>query len=199
MRLPLNTLLVVAASTLASLSQDLASFLDLQRAAVLDGQLWRLFSAHLVHFTPAHLVTDLLVFAAAGWFIERKGPGYFWSLYMVTALMISTCLLLTCPSMSNFGGLSGVASGALFYCALSGFREPGYWRLISGFIIAALPLKALTDLYMPRVISDEAVQQAFVPMPLSHVVGIFAALIFFLIVRRLTPKKPDSTVLVSRC
>lgn len=184
MRFPVSTFIVVVASVATSLSQDLSSLLVLEREAVLNGQLWRLFSAHLVHFTPTHLATDLLVFAIAGWIIECKGLGYYWTLYLVTALMISLSLLLIYPSMSSYGGLSGIASGTLYYCALYGIREAGYRRVISGVLIAVLPVKAIADIYTVVAILDASGQQAFVPMPLSHIVGILTALVFHLAISR---------------
>ncbi|HEX9171332.1 MAG TPA: rhomboid family intramembrane serine protease, partial [Telluria sp.] len=54
----------------ASLAQ-----MEFDRSAIPAGQLWRLWSGHLVHFSVPHALGDALVLLAAGLSVERAlGP-----------------------------------------------------------------------------------------------------------------------------
>ena len=69
---PLFTLVILFASVLSFISPKIAALLVFDRSAVMQGEAWRLFSSHFVHFSNIHLFYNLLVFSIAGWLVERK-------------------------------------------------------------------------------------------------------------------------------
>ncbi len=179
-QVPIVTLLVVAAGIAAYVIPGLASQLVYDRAAILSGEVWRLLTGNWVHFSASHLLYDLLALGIAGWIIERRGYPNFGLLCVLAAVGISTALLAASPEVQLYGGLSGVATGALIYLALYGLKEPGPWRWIC---IAALVLtvgKVLLESMTGRFIIGAAGSVPFVPVPLSHIVGgLTAALLFW--------------------
>ena len=179
-QVPVVTALAVAAGIGTYVIPGLASHLVYDRAAILSGEVWRLLTGNWVHFSPSHLFYDLLALGIAGLIIERRGYPYFGLLCVLSALGITTALLAITPEVQSYGGLSGVATGAIIYLALHGLKEPGPWW---GICVAALVLtlgKVLLESMMGQLTFAAVHRIPFVPVPLSHVVGgVTASLIFW--------------------
>lgn len=99
-----------------------------ERAAVLGGQLWRLFTAHALHLGWTHLLlnaTGLLLCAALApqAFQPRRLPQLLGCL-AVLALAVSLGLLCFSPGLAHYVGLSGVLYG-LFLWALAPLARTG--------------------------------------------------------------------------
>ena len=157
----------------------LASLLVYDRTAILSGEVWRLLTGNWVHFSASHLLYDLLALSIAGWIIERRGYPYFGLLCVLSALGIGTVLLAMRPEVQSYGGLSGVASGAIIYLALHGLKKPGSWRWIC---LAALVLtlgKVLLESVTGRLTFAAVDRVPFVPVPLSHIMGGLTAAFLF--------------------
>ena len=179
-RIPVVTALVVTAGIGTYLIPGLASQMVYDRSAILSGEVWRLLTGNWVHFSASHLFYDLLALGIAGWIIERRGYPYFGLLCVLAAVGISTALLAGRPEVQSYGGLSGVATGAIIYLALHGLQERGAWRWVC---IAALVLtvgKVLLESITGRFIIAATGSISFVPLPLSHIVGgLTASLVFW--------------------
>jgi len=182
-RYPILTPLVLSVSVLSFCSPKIASMLVFDRDAVMQGEVWRLFSSYFVHFTNIQLVYNLLVFGIAGWIVEKKSQLHFSLLYLSMALVIGVTLFVLKPAMTYYGGLSGLACGFTFYCALLGIVESSPWRMISKLIIFLLPLKIFLELHNRVSILPYWGRQAFVIMPGSHLTGVIVALIFYFVLR----------------
>ena len=180
--LPILTAIVSLISVLSFLFPEIASVLIFDRDAVLRGEVWRVLSCHCVHFTATHLAYNLAAFGVAGWIVERKGYPLFGLLYVLTASVISTSLLILKPAMTYYGGLSGIACGIIFYGALVRAKEPGPWRRMCQFIVICLPVKIAIELCSSASILPYWGQQRFVLMPMSHAAGIGVAFLFFVVV-----------------
>ena len=59
---------------LALLPESLLAFVQYDREKILDGELWRMFTGHLVHWNGSHLIWDLLVFVACGGLLDVVCP-----------------------------------------------------------------------------------------------------------------------------
>lgn len=95
-----------------------------ERAAVLDGELWRLLSAHVVHLGAAHLALNLAGLALAWWLVGRNAGLRAWSIMLaVAALATGLGLLAFAPDVAWYVGLSGMLHGALVAGALLGPRR----------------------------------------------------------------------------
>ena len=120
----LPVLLALLCGLLALGGADLAGALRYQRAAILHGQLWRLFSAHLLHLSGAHLLLNLcglgLVWALFA--RELSGAAGWWAL-VCSALGVSLGLLLFDPGLDWYVGLSGVLHGLFAAGAIRHWRE----------------------------------------------------------------------------
>jgi len=176
---PVVTLLVVAAGIATYVIPGLASQMVYDRSAILSGEVWRLLTGNWVHFSPSHLFYDLLALGIAGWIIERRGYPHFGHLCVLAAVGIGTALLAIRPEVQSYGGLSGVATGAITYLALRGLKEPGPWRWICVAGLVLIAGKVLLESLTGRFIIAAANSVPFVPLPLSHIVGALTASLIF--------------------
>ncbi len=179
-QVPIVTLLVVAGGIVTYVIPGLASLLVYDRTAILSGEVWRLLTGNWVHFSATHLLYDLLALGIAGWIIERRGYPYFGLLCVLAAVGISAALLAGSPEVQSYGGLSGVATGAIVYLALHGLKEPGPWRWICLAVLVLTAGKVLLESVTGRLTFAAVDRVPFVPVPLSHLVGgLTAALLFW--------------------
>lgn len=109
MRAPASTLLALAALALAYAPAALGEALAYDRLAILSGQLWRLWSGHLVHFSAQHGITDAVALFLIGAVLEplvgtrRLCIALSWG-----AALIALALLLGLPELTHYRGLSGL-------------------------------------------------------------------------------------------
>jgi rhomboid family GlyGly-CTERM serine protease len=95
---------------LACGGEPLAAGLAWERGALLHGELWRLWTGHLVHFSFSHACTDALVLLAMGWLAEPLvGTRRFALVLGGGAFMLSLGLLAIAPGLNEFRGASGLA------------------------------------------------------------------------------------------
>lgn len=176
------TLAIGLAAGVAFVWPGLADRLIYDRADIFAGQVWRMWTGHLVHFNPSHLLWDLAVFLPAGAWLERTSPRLARWFYVLTPLAISAMLLLGEPTLGFYAGLSGLATGVLVLLALVQLRRdtagprwfwPGVLLLVAAKIVTELwthaPLAARFDCGVRTV-------------PLAHIGGIACALVAALLV-----------------
>lgn len=112
-------LLIAAASLLLWIGgETVRSALALDRAAVFRGELWRLWSGHLVHLGGVHLLLNGLGLGLVVALCPEPVPVREWGRrLLVLCAVTSTLLLLWLPHLQWYVGLSGVLHG-LFLLAL---------------------------------------------------------------------------------
>jgi rhomboid family GlyGly-CTERM serine protease len=105
--------------------------LEFNRQAVLHGQLWRLVTGSLVHWSREHFLLDVGAFLIVGLLYERHlRRSYPWIL-LASGVAVGCGVLWFRPDMTVYRGLSGVDSGQfaaaiLVECGLAA-REPRRW------------------------------------------------------------------------
>jgi rhomboid family GlyGly-CTERM serine protease len=129
---------LLATPSLSPLADTLSDVLRYERAAVLDGAWWRLFTAHVVHLDGVHLALNAL---ALGCLLLLCRP-------VMTVLQALACLLLYAPAVGLglllfspdvawYAGLSGVLHGLLVTvaCLLLRVRTPAASLLLAGVLL----------------------------------------------------------------
>ena len=127
-RVPWITLGVVAATLI------MPAALEYDRAAILRGEVWRLITGHLTHWSPDHLLWDALAFLALGFVCERRQRALYAGVLFASAMSVSLVLLVGCPEVTSYRGLSAVASALWFWAALIIAER----RLTPAFMLLAL-------------------------------------------------------------
>ncbi len=159
--------------------------LQFERAAIVQGEGWRLLTGHLTHFGADHLRWDLLAFVALGVAAEFQSRSRFLITLGASALLISLGVLIAQPQFVIYRGLSGIDS-ALFGLVLAGVLLEG-WRARHGFSLAVggLALAGFAAKCAYELITADTVfvasSDVFAPVPLAHLIGMLtgAAVMFF--------------------
>ncbi|TBW59560.1 rhomboid family intramembrane serine protease [Marinobacter halodurans] len=103
----------------------LAQRLDALTASLSQGQIWRLLTPDLLHFSWSHIIFNAVMMWFLGsqveWFDGKRRLGI---LVVVVSLLSNTLQFLVSGPL--FGGLSGVVYGILGYCWLSQQRRPRF-------------------------------------------------------------------------
>lgn len=109
-RAPVTLAIAALCLLLGWAGEPVAAGLAWERSAILHGELWRLWSGHLVHFSPSHAAADALVLAAMGLVAEPLlGSRRFGWIAAGAALVLSLGLLALAPALQEFRGASGLA------------------------------------------------------------------------------------------
>jgi rhomboid family GlyGly-CTERM serine protease len=154
MRLPLRLfstkppLLYVAGAAFSLLVQCIPAWreaLIYDRAALADGQLWRVWTGHWVHFGWAHFVPDTGLFLIVGWLLEERHRFFARLAFFLMPAVISATLYFLDPAMTRYGGLSAVDLGLLLYLAAQGWQRnwsDWFWPAVIGIYILEVVLQA---------------------------------------------------------
>jgi rhomboid family GlyGly-CTERM serine protease len=123
-RIPWLTLLLVATIyilfELIRYNDAMLQALWYSRAGLLNGEVWRLVTGHLVHFSTGHLAGNLFSFAALALLIElQQGRKLLGALLLFLAVPGSVMMLLLAPELHYYGGISSVNYGLLTWICLT--------------------------------------------------------------------------------
>ena len=106
----------------------LAEGLVYDRAAVAQGQAWRLVTGHLVHGDPIHLIANVgALFVLGGLFetVLRLGARRFWAILGLSIAAIDLALWFWVPALEMYCGFSGVLNGFFIVVVYALWQESG--------------------------------------------------------------------------
>lgn len=153
-----------------------------QRAVILDGELWRVLTGHLVHYSHTHLLWDVLAFAVLATLTERQlGHAGLVKLLLLLAAVISASLLLFAPAMATYAGISGINYGLLVFVALKQWWQTLRridWTPVAGFAgvigLVGLILLQANGIESPFTADLSGVRVAWQ----AHLAGVLTAALF---------------------
>lgn len=176
--LPICILVIAVVNT--GFQNTTETWLRYDRVTILEGELWRILSAHIMHLTWNHLFMNvaglLFIFFFFGNLLTQKQ----WLGIMVfSALFISLVLLWTQPELRWYVGLSGVLHGLFIAGGIADIKvRPKEAFLFLAFIIGKLIYEQLMG---PLPGSEES---AGGPVLVdAHFYGAIAGLIFMFILK----------------
>lgn len=164
-------LLVLAALATAHPAVHAVCVLD--RDALAAGEVWRLWTGHLAHFSTSHLLLDALVFALLAGALRRAGERALGRVLFLGGAALSVSLLVCDASLGRYGGLSGMNTLLLGWLAVRWIQVGGRQRVLGVVLLAVVVGKFALDatgLGGPSVEFDSV---AVVPSHLSHWLGLF--------------------------
>lgn len=179
--LPFFIYFIFFLSIIAFIFPEVSYFFVYDRAAVLNGEIWRILTGHLVHFDLPHLLYNLIAFCTIGWMIAPKHYRNSFILCLVAAPLISISLVILEPEMAYYGGLSGLAYGLLFYLSLLGIRDREPWQKYCWVLLFIMPVKIFYEGYVGASIFPYPKDSAFIVVWKAHAVGGLTALFGFIL------------------
>lgn len=153
-------------------------------------EVWRWWSAALVHFTPMHLGLNLLataLVAAYGW--AARVPSVV-ALAWVASWPFTHLALLAKPELAHYGGLSGIlhagVAATTLWLVIGG---DGAQRTIGWLMLVGQSVKLLVE--EPWGVAIHAPSELDVAVaPLAHASGSIAGALLTLLALRLWPPAP---------
>lgn len=179
-RKPVWTFAVCTAAAAAWLVPQAGDWLVLDRQAVLHGQIWRLVTGHLVHFSWSHLLLNMAALAATAGLLESLTPIRRAVLFLAVPVAISLALLVFAPTMASYGGLSGLATAALVWLTLHAARFNGpVPRWLALPVLGVALVKMTREWFQPMPLFASFAGDSIATAPISHVAGGLLALACF--------------------
>ena len=165
---------------LAAIVPSSIEWLQLDFAATLDGQWWRIFTGHMTHFGSQHLFWDLLMFVVLASLCEFQHPKTFGALLSLIALIVSATVMLFCGDVANYRGLSGVDTGLFVWFIgdqyrLSRKQNDKTYAMLWGTLGFLLLGKLFYEMVTGELLFVSV--EGFKPLVESHVSGGLAGLL----------------------
>lgn len=160
----------------------LGACMQFDRAALLRGEIWRLFTSHLVHWSAAHFYLDTSVFIAQGIVFEQKiGRKYAWVL-AVAAAAIGLGLLIFQRDLVAYRGISGLINTQLVLGAGLFLFDPSLkkrLKVIYGAVFGIHLFKiAYETAFKVPFFATDALGDMGGFTPLAHLIGVFVGLVY---------------------
>jgi len=111
-----------------------------ERDALLDGQLWRALTGHVVHLSWGHLAANVVVAALA---VALFGRHLGWGAPILCMLGTTAGLFLFSLRVKWYAGLSGALYGVLVYGALVASRRQRIWLVVVGLVAAKVVVEMI--------------------------------------------------------
>lgn len=156
-----------------------ASGLLYDRTAILNGEWWRLWTGHWVHFSPSHLGWNLVVLLGAGTWLESLRPGALLRYTLAAAPLISGALLVAEPAMQTYGGLSALAVGGVAVLACVQCDRPQADRIPWCGLLLLLGAKIAYDATHVLPLFSRFAGESVRASAWAHAAGAASALIFY--------------------
>jgi rhomboid family GlyGly-CTERM serine protease len=153
----------------------LAERLVYDRSAIPAGEVWRLVTGHLVHFSADHLWLDVAAFLIAGWAMETRMAAPRWPMFGAAPLFISLTLLGMEPGMARYGGLSGWATALLAFAALDFVRRADSARVLGWLMLIGLVAKLAVEMSSQAPVFVAFGQESIYVATGAHVSGLLLA------------------------
>lgn len=121
---------------------NVATLLQYDRAAILHGEVWRLITGHFVHWSIGHLAWDLAAFLILGAICMRR-RWLFVTVILATAIVVSMFLLMACPEVAQYRGLSAIDSALWLWAVfIVGERRVGLALTLLSLFAAKLMIES---------------------------------------------------------
>jgi rhomboid family GlyGly-CTERM serine protease len=172
---PWRTLLLAAAALAVAAVPELAEPLRFVRSAIADGEVWRLWTGHLVHGSVQHLAWNVGALVALGVLFERAlGRGFVW-LVATGGALVGGGLYFLRPDVELYLGLSGVLNTLWVGGAVVAARgERGWMRGVYLLAVLAGLSKIAVEAVTGVSIFTNAAALGGQPLILAHVLGSLA-------------------------
>ena len=186
---PWRSLVVAAAALVAAAIHRGVSLLAYERDAILNGELWRLWTGHLMHASPYHLLWNVLPLIALGLLWEPLLKRGFWCLLGVSSTLVSAGLVVFDPALVGYVGLSGALNGIWIGGTLLAARGEGALGnrrgqlLFTAFVMLDLA-KIAFEAWTGTPVFTETQSLGIRSVPLAHALGALGGMLWFLALRR---------------
>jgi rhomboid family GlyGly-CTERM serine protease len=177
-RVPWLTASFVTAAAAASAWPSAAAALRYHREAAAAGELWRAFSAQLVHGSVSLAAVDLGVVLLCGAWLEGRSRGLAAAALGLGLLAVAVTVHAAQPQVWSFEGSSGVAAALFAALALhvALHANNGGARALAWLVLVVALAKAAVEQATGWSVSGDALLEGSRVLPAAHLAGSLAGL-----------------------
>ncbi len=161
--------------TLFFLGHETSDLLQYNRQKILSGELWRLFTGHITHWSLEHLTWDLCMFLFPAIILEKENRKDLLILLGVCSLTISLAIWFFIPQIHYYRGLSGLDSSLFTFTCVwltrTNIRKKNH---LSAILSTALGLLFIAKTYLELKNGQSlfvSQKDLFIPIPQAHLIG----------------------------
>ncbi len=176
LQLPAISLILVATAVSAMPCDWLTTWLQYDRAAVDGGQLWRLLTCQLTHWSWDHLFWDTAALLFLGWVLEREDRRSLLICLGLSIVLIPAVVHFGLPELATYRGLSGIDSAVFVLLAVTLFCKcqadgDRLWTWACVAMLAGFTAKVGFEVLSGGTLFVDSEAARMLPVPLVHVVG----------------------------
>jgi rhomboid family GlyGly-CTERM serine protease len=154
---------------------EAVGLLRLDRTAVLGGEIWRLWTGHLVHGSTQHLAWNVSALVGLGLLFERALGRHLAWLLLVGGALVGGGLFVLQPDIDTYLGLSGVLNTVWVGGAILAARgERGWMRAVYLAAVVAGLAKIVFEAWTGISIFTDPEALGGRPLVLAHALGSLA-------------------------
>ncbi len=156
--------------------------LELNRELVLHGEVWRLVTGHFVHCSLNHLFWDAAAFTVLAIVGVHKDFKRFVFVTVLAVPVISLAVLILCPEIEIYRGLSGLDTALYAYLVLYNLYEAMTDRNRMSTVLYLLLLAGLLGKNIWEVCTGNVLfcnPDGYVPVPIAHLAGMLTGFMVF--------------------
>ncbi|MEM7050165.1 MAG: rhombosortase [Acidobacteriota bacterium] len=148
-----------------------ADALQYDRRRIAAGEVWRLVTGHLAHWSWGHALWDGVAFALLVALALRLDRRRLPVVLLASAVAISLAVWFAEPGLRLYRGLSGIDAALFAFVAAALVRRGGRARLVGGIALLLLGAKIAWEMTTGGTLFVAAVDAGFVTVALAHWVG----------------------------
>jgi len=165
------------------LPNEFINLLLYDRAAIVAGQYWRLWTAHLTHFTVSQLIIDTAMLGMLSYALKDDMKDRFLGISICFSMPIILVLQLwLVPNIQHYRGASSLVSMmwvlvALLLLQQAKYCSPKFWLALT--FLSLLFLKIWADIFIDDVIISELPKGVDIAWQ-AHIFGAISGLMIWL-------------------
>lgn len=143
-KLPWAFLVITLSALIIQLNTGWRDVLVYDRSAIDDGQLWRIWSGHMVHFGWPHFLADAGLFLLLGRVLKHNHPVASRVALALMPVAIAIGIYMFDSAMPRYAGLSGMNVGLLVFLACKGWQKSWtdwFWPAVLGIHVLEVVLE----------------------------------------------------------
>ena len=175
---------------------SLCSFMEFDRTLILKGEIWRLATCHIVHWSPEHLYLDSLVFIFQGITFEKKIGRHYCSMLFFSALSIGITLLVFRQGLLYYRGISGIINTQLVLGAGLFIFDRTLNKNTRGLFVACFLIHMIKiiyeTIYKAPFFSTNLLGDTGLFTPVAHLGGVAVGFLFIFFMLRFSGKTGEA-------
>lgn len=175
-------LFILATVALWFLVPDQYDRLAFDRFAILNGEWWRLWSSHLVHYSRGHMITDAGTLFFLALVVGRFTKVLHLLIAFVVAMPVITALVvLMVPAMEHFRGASAMMM--MLWMVVSWYlivESKGFnLQFVLGYTLLAVLIGKIAVEYLGLMPPSLDMPRGYIPPWQAHIFGALVGLLAF--------------------